>query len=180
MNIKLAALSLLAASVWAGDWTAPVAVGLGDEHAVSYRAKLDGEFLVVEATQVNGWHTYAMDNEERAKEALKGKQSLGIDAPTQITVGGGLALAGPWKQSEPHDYSKPAMRWYTWGYDAPALFAAKVKKTGAGAGEIGIRGQACDDKRCKNIDITLSVPADGFGGKATLDLSNLIAVRPGS
>lgn len=178
MKTKLACLLLFAvASAWAGDWSEPVAVGLGDEHAVNYRAKLDGDYLVVEAKQMNGWHTYAMDNEIRAKEALAGKPSLGIDAPTQITVGGALEVAGPWKQSEPHDYSKPKMRWYTWGYDEPALFAAKVKKTGAGAGEIAIRGQACDDSRCKNIDITLSVPADGLGGTPTLDLSGLIPVK---
>jgi hypothetical protein len=166
-----------AAAAWAGEWTEPVAVGLGDELAVSYRAKLDGEYLVVEATQTEGWHTYAMDNELRAEEALAGKKSLGIDAPTEIAIGGGLAAAGPWKQSEPHDYSKPAMRWYTWGYEDPALFAVKVSKGGAGAGEIGIRGQACDAKRCKNIDVTLSVPAEGLGGAATLDLSGLVAVK---
>lgn len=168
---------LFSSALWAGDWTAPVAVGLGDEQAVSYRAKLDGEYLVVEATQTKGWHTYAMDNELRAHEALKGKPSLGIDAPTQIAVSGALAVAGPWRQSEPHDYSKPAMRWYTWGYDEPALFAAKVKKAGAGAAEIAIRGQACDEKRCKNIDVTLSVPAEGLGEKAALDLSGLAPVR---
>lgn len=175
--MRLACLMLFAAAAWAGDWTESVAVGLGDEHAVNYRAKLDGEYLVVEATQMKGWHTYAMDNELRAKEALKGKPSLGIDMPTQITVSGALEVAGPWKQSEPHDYSKPEMRWYTWGYDEPALFAAKVKKTGAGAGEIGIRGQACDEKRCKNIDITLSVPAEGFGASSSLDLSGLVPVK---
>ena len=177
MTLRIAVLTLFALAAHAGDWTAPVDVGLGDEHAVSYRAKLDGDYLVVEAKQLNGWHTYAMDNELRAKEALKGKPSLGIDAPTQIEVTGALAVDGPWKQSEPHDYSKPAMRWYTWGYDEPALFAAKVKKTGAGAGEVAIRGQACDDKRCKNIDITLSVPAEGLGGKSTLDLTALVSVR---
>ena len=177
MKTKLACLMLFAAAAWAGDWSEPVAVGLGDEHAVNYRAKLDGDFLVVEATQMNGWHTYAMDNEVRAKEALAGKTSLGIDAPTQIAVSGALGVSGPWKQTEPHDYSKPKMRWYTWGYDAPALFAAKVKKTGAGAGEIAIRGQACDDKRCKNIDITLSVPADGLVGASSLDLSALVPVK---
>ncbi len=179
MKIRLAILTLCATALWAGDWTAPVTVGLGDEEAVSYRAKLDGGNLVVEATPVKGWHVYAMDNELRAKEALKGKPSLGIDAPTQIEVSGALALDGAWRQSEPHDYSKPAMRWYTWGYDAPALFAAKVKKSGAGAGEIAIRGQACDDKRCKNIDITLSVPGEGLGGTARIDLTPLVPVRTG-
>ena len=177
MKLRFVFLTTIASACWAGDWTQPVAVGLGDEQAVSYRAKLDGEHLVVEATQVKGWHTYAMDNETRAQQALKGKPSLGIDAPTQITVTGALEVAGPWKQSKPHDYSKPEMRWYTWGYSEPALFAAKVRKIGAGAGEIAIRGQACDDKRCKNIDITLTVPADGLGGASGLDLSGLIAVE---
>jgi hypothetical protein len=177
MKSKLLISLVFTVAASAGDWSEPVSVGLGDEHAVDYRAKLDGEYLVVEATQMKGWHTYAMDNELRAKEALKGKPSLGIDAPTEITVGGALAVAGPWKQSEPHDYSKPQMRWYTWGYEAPALFAAKVKKTGAGAGEIAIRGQACDDKRCKNIDITLSLPAEGLGGGSTVDLGALIPVK---
>ena len=175
--MRLVVFMLFAVSAWAGDWTEPVAVGLGDEQAVSYRAKLDGDYLVVEATQTAGWHTYAMDNERRAAEALAGKKSLGIDAPTQIAVRGSLAVVGPWKQTEPHDYSRPAMRWYTWGYDDPALFAAKVTKTGAGAGEIAIRGQACDEKRCKNIDITLTVPSEGLGGPPSLDLSGLIPLK---
>ena len=166
-------VGVLAAS--AGEWSEPVNVMIETELCVSYQAKVDGDYLVVEANPAEGWHVYAMDNELRSKEALAGKMSLGVDGPTQITLTGGLQPAGGWLQSEPHDYSKPEMRWYTWGYEDSAVFATKV--TGGGPTQIGIRGQACDATRCKNIDVSLELAAAKPGGKATLDVSELIPVR---
>jgi len=162
-------------AVSAGDWSEPVNVMIETELCVAYQAKVDGDHLIVQAKPGKGWHVYAMDNELRSKEALQGKMSLGVDGPTQITLTGGLQTTGEWLQSEPHDYSKPDMRWYTWGYEDSALFAAKV--AGGGPTQIGIRGQACDATRCKNIDVTIDLQAPKAGGQASQDLSALIPVR---
>ncbi len=173
---KLALGLLLAAlTASAAGWSEPADVMIETELCVSYRAKVDGDYLVVEARPGKGWHVYSMDNELRAEEALKGQMSLGVDGPTQVTLTGGLQTAGGWLQSEPHDYSKPAMRWYTWGYEDSALFAVKVK--GQGPTTLRIRGQACDETRCKNIDETLELPEAKAGGATTLDVGELIAVR---
>ena len=51
-----------------------VRVWLDDMHALSYRARVEGDWLVVEATHEPGWHTYAMDNVVRAREK-SGKMS---------------------------------------------------------------------------------------------------------
>lgn len=164
-------------AVCAGEWTEPVEVRMEVELCVSYRAKLDGDLLVVEAAHAGEWHTYAMDNKLRAEEKLAGKPSLGIDAPTEIELNGGLEIAGPWRQSEPIDLSKPELRWFTWGYSEPALFVAKVKRVGDGPARIGIRGQACDASRCKNIEVELLTPLGGAAGAVKGDYSSLIEVR---
>ena len=67
-----------------------------------------------------------MDNKLRAQEKLAGKRSLGIDSPTEIVFAEGLELNGPWYQSVPRDFSKPELRWYSWGFEGQALFVAKV------------------------------------------------------
>ena len=177
MKGLLLLIPALAAALSAGEWSPPAEVMIETELVVSYRAKLDGDRLVVEARPAAGWKVYAMDNELRAEEALKGKMSLGVDGPTQITVSGGLSAVGGWLQSEPQDHSKPEMQWYTWGYANPALFAAKVSAAGPGPATVGIRGQACDASRCKNIDVTLELPQTAVGGKPSLDLKALIPVR---
>ena len=77
---------LLGRVIRGGDWTSPVEVRHDVQKCVSYRARLSGEFLVIQATHEAGWHTYAMDNKLRAQEKLAGKRSLGIDSPTEIVV----------------------------------------------------------------------------------------------
>jgi hypothetical protein len=148
-----------AALVQAQEWSAPVHVLHELKPCVTYRAKVAGSWLVVEAAIQPGWHTFTMDNEKRASEKLAGKPSLGVDQPTRFELSGGLeSVDGSWFQSEPRDFSKPQLRWYSWGYEGKALFATKVKPA-AGPAQIGIRGQACTDKTCKNIDVTLELPA---------------------
>ena len=107
-----------------------------------------------------GWHTFAMDNALRAAEALKGKKALGMDQPTKVTVGDGLTLAGPWKQTAPTDFSKPELRIFTWGYEGEAVFVVPVKKTGE-VGKIGVKAQACTASICKNIDVKVDVGTAG-------------------
>ena len=159
------------------DWTSPVEVRHDAQKCVSYRARLTGDFLVIQATHEAGLHTYAMDNKLRAQEKLAGKRSLGIDGPTEIAIGQGLDLAGPWYQSVPKDLSKPELRWYSWGFDGQALFVAKVRRAGTGQASVTIRGQACSDAVCKNIDLTISIPHSGHTDKSDIDLKTLIQVR---
>jgi hypothetical protein len=164
----------------AGDWTNPVEVRHEQSRCVSYRAKVAGEFLVIQATLEPGWHTFAMDNKQRAQEKLAGRRSLGIDLPTEIKLTGGLELAGPWYQSSPKDFSKPELRWFSWGFEAQALFVAKVRRLGAGPARIAVRGQACGEAVCKNIDVEIPVPLSGTNTNANtsdIDFKTLVQVR---
>ncbi|MEZ5355272.1 MAG: hypothetical protein R2762_21775 [Bryobacteraceae bacterium] len=170
-----ALLIVAAAAPAAENWSAPAEVTHDDSVCVTYRARVAGDWLVVEARHEKPWHTYAIDNEIRAKEKLAGKMSLGIDQPTSFKVSAGLEVTGGWMQSPPHDLSKPDLRWYTWGFEDVSLFAAKVKRTAAGPATVAIRGQACSANTCKNINVTLSVPV--APGPA-VDLQGLVAAKP--
>jgi hypothetical protein len=172
--MKLKALMLLAAA-----WTSPVEVHHDDNLCLSYQARLDGPYLVVRANLEPGWHTFAMDNKLRAEEKLAGRKSLGIDRPTEIVLTGGLQTAGPWFQSPPKDFSKPELRWFSWGFERQALFVARVRRAGPGPAHLALRGQACTETTCKNIDVEISLPA-GNGRMDTtpdLDLKTLVQVR---
>jgi hypothetical protein len=178
--INQAALVIAFLSIFAfagGGWTKPVEVYYDVQKCVSYRARLSGDFLVIQAVHEAGWHTYAMDNKLRAQEKLAGKRSLGIDRPTEIVLAEGLEPSGPWRQSVPKDLSRPELRWYSWGFDGDALFVAKVRRSGSGPAAVAIRGQACAESICKNIDLSISVPLDGGTGKSEIDLKNLVQVR---
>jgi hypothetical protein len=119
-----------------------------------------------------------MDNTRRAAEKLAGKQSLGVDTPTEFKLGKGLEVVGPWYQSPPKDLSKPELQWFTWGFDGQAMFVAKIKRAGAGPAEIAISGQACTDTICKKIDTELALPLAGANtGAGTVDLKTLVQVR---
>ena len=161
----------------AADWSKPVEVCEEPPGCVSYRARLDGDLLVIQAMHQPGWHTNAMDNKRRAEEKLAGKQSLGVDAPTEITVTQGLQTSGAWLQSPPKDASKPDLLWYTWVFEKEALFVSKVRRNGTGPAVIGIRGQACTETTCKKIDLTLSLPLAGSAPNPNIDLKSLIPVR---
>jgi hypothetical protein len=176
MTRVAAILILCAASAAAGDWSEPVHVLHELKPCVTYRARFDGDLLVIEAALQPGWKTFTMDNVERAAEKLAGKPSLGIDQPTQIRLGSDLELAGAWNQSQPKDFSKPALRWFSFGFENQAVFAARVRRSGSRPSEIGIRGQACTETTCKNVDVSLTVPPSS-GGAQSLDLKTLVAVR---
>ena len=82
----IAATMFLTALAGAADWTAPVEVFHDVNKAISYRAKMSGEYLVIQAAVEPGWHTFCMDNVQRATEKLAGRPSLGGDLPTKIAV----------------------------------------------------------------------------------------------
>lgn len=163
----------------ASGWTEPVEVRQEENLCLTYQAKLEGSLLIVRAAIEPGWHTFAMDIKRRADEKLAGKASLGIERGTEFVLSGGLAPVGPWRQSEPKDFSKPEIRYYSWGYERQAIFAAKVRRTGAGPARITIRGQACTETACKNIDAAISLALDDVkaGGEPEINLKNLIQVR---
>ena len=164
----------------AGEWTEPVDVRHELKRCVTYRARLSGDFLVIQATHEAGWHTYAMDNKQRAQEKLAGKRSLGIDRPTEIGLTQGLEPAGPWYQTPPRDLSKPELRWFSWGFEGQALFVTKVRRSGARPARVAVRGQACSETTCKEIDLTISLPLTGPNPEADprdIDLNALVQVR---
>jgi hypothetical protein len=178
-NLAAAAIAVLysvcAATAAAAEWSAPLEVRLQEDLCLTYQARLDGEFLVIRAAIQPGWHTFAMDNQKRAEEKLAGKQSLGIDRATEFTLSG-LEPAGPWYQSPPKDFSHPELRWFSWGFEQEALFAAKVRRK-TGAARVGIRGQACTQSLCKNIDVAIVLPPWAGGPSTELDLKKLVPVR---
>lgn len=124
-----------------------------DKVALTYTASRIGNHVVVKAAVEPGWHTFAMDNKVREKEMLKGKPSLGSELPTTIKLTG-LEETGPWLQAPPKDFSKPAERYYGFGYDREAIFAVPVKGT---KGTVALKAQACTESVCKNIDIEIPV-----------------------
>jgi hypothetical protein len=173
--MRLLLIATVAAA--AGVWTAPVEVRHEDAVCIAYQARLDGPYLVVRASVGPGWHTFAMDNAKRAAEKLAGKPALSVDKATEIAVSGGLGIDGPWYQTAPRDFSRPELRWFSWGFDKQAVFAAKVRRTGAPGGSLRVRGQACTETICKNIDVTIPMPAGGSAGAAELDLKQLVAAQ---
>jgi hypothetical protein len=172
-------LGLIAAFVSlaaAGDWSAPVEVRHEEDVAVAYQARIDGSWLVVRAKVGSGWHTFCMDNKRRADEKLAGKQALSVDKPTEITAAG-VEVEGPWYQSEPKDFSHPELRWFSWGFDKEAMFAVKLRQ--GTSGRLAIRGQACTDAICKNIDVTVPVASAG-NAAPEIDVKKLVTVVAGS
>jgi DsbC/DsbD-like thiol-disulfide interchange protein len=158
-------MKLLSLVLLATGWGAPVEVRVDDEVCATYDARLVGDQLVLRVRLGKGWKTFAMDNAVRAVEALKGKKALSADMPTKVTVGEGLTVTGPWKQTPPTDFSKPELRIFTWGYESEAVFVAPVKREGA-VGKVGVKGQVCTPSICKNIDVKVDVglsagPAEG-------------------
>jgi len=168
----------LALLLFAAAWTNPVEVHHDENLVVAYQARLDGPYLVVRASLQPGWHTFAMDNKVRAEEKLAGRKSLGIDHPTEIAVSGGLQTVSQWLETPPKDFSKPELRWFSWGYERQALFAAKVKRTGGSPAHIALKGQACTETTCKNIDVEVTLPVGKTDASpAELDVKTLVPVR---
>jgi hypothetical protein len=156
-------------------WTPRIEVKKGNLKVASYRARLSGDALLIEVAHEPGWHTYALDNLERAKKRA-GEPPLGIEEDTKIEVRGGIEVIGKWRQSPPKDLSQPDISWFTWGFEGASLFAAKVKKTGAAEALIRINAQACNATTCAMVDdleIKLSIAA-ADNSLADFDLTQLI------
>jgi DsbC/DsbD-like thiol-disulfide interchange protein len=157
---------LLAWSACAANWSQPAEVHHEDALVLSYTARVDGPYLVVRANIGPGWHTFALDNVQRVTEKLAGKTALSMDRSTEIAVTG-AQVDGPWMQSPPKDFSRPSLRMFSFGYDHDVLFAAKLHAAGAGSAKLRIRGQACTETVCKNVDVSLTVPVPAKLGVPT-------------
>lgn len=169
----LAALTLPAA-----DWSKPVEIFVDDVVCAAYKARVDAAGnLLVHVTLGDGWHTFAMDNTVRANEKLAGRKAIGMDKPTSFTVTGGLAVEGPWRQPALTDFSKPELRIFSWGFEKQALFAAKVKATGAPKAQVNVQGQACTPAICKNIQTTLEIDLVPPAKAPEPGLDTLTAIR---
>ena len=170
-------LLLFASLAAAADWSQPAEVRHDDELAISYTARVDGPWLVVRASLGRGWHTFALDNVQRVQEKLAGKPALSMDRATEVGVTG-IQVEVPWRQSPPKDFSRPELRMFSFGYDHEALFAAKIRRAGAAPAKLRIRGQACTETVCKNIDVplTVAVPAK-LGTAAEVKMDELVPAR---
>jgi DsbC/DsbD-like thiol-disulfide interchange protein len=175
--LLFASLFLFESGACAADWSQPAEVRYEDALVISYTARVDGPYLVVRANVGQGWHTFALDNVQRVEEKLAGKPSLSMDRSTEIAVAG-VQVEGPWHQSPPKDFSRPNLRMFSFGYDRDVIFAAKVRPAGAGSAKLRIRGQACTETVCKNIDVplTVAVPAKP-GTSAEVKLQELVQAR---
>ncbi len=67
---------------------------------------------------------------------------------------------------------------FSFGYDHDVIFAAKIRPAGAGPAKLRIRGQACTETVCKNVDVplTVAVPAK-LGISAEVKLGELVQSR---
>ncbi len=166
-TLRFASALALTLPLWASNWSAPsVATARDGRELVTCRARLAGDYLLVEVTAAEGWHVYAMDNERRATEALAGRMSLGVEQNTEVQVGGGLELDGVWFQSPPQDYSQPELRWYSYGFAGTALFAARVRRTGAPTASVQVTAQACASASCISVEARIDLPVTADGGES--------------
>ena len=184
--ILCAILFLQVSDLLAGQWSEAYEVMYRFDVIVTYKAKLDGDVLLIEATHASEWHTYSMDNIERARKK-SGKEDPETELPTRIEISGGLKVSGNWYQTDPIELSQPEILWYTWGFEKVSLFAVKVERTEGKEVKITINGQACNETLCSMVDeaaMILQLPAKesatAKNKNPECDLSSLVRVdHPG-
>ena len=175
--IRTTLLVLFAYAASAANWSQPVEVRHEDELAISYTARVDGPYLVVRANIGRGWHTFALDNVKRVEEKLNGQPALSMDRSTEIDATG-VRVESPWRQSPPKEFSRPELRMFSFGYDREAIFAARIRLDGTGSAQLRIRGQACTESVCKNIDVPLTVAMPSkLGASSEAKLDDLVPSR---
>ncbi|MDE2659010.1 MAG: hypothetical protein OXI45_02240 [Acidobacteriota bacterium] len=168
----LAGIAATAAAQETGE-PARQEVWWGENLAVSYAARIEADWLIVDVWHEPGWHTYAMDNVQRARE-VTGKARPATELPTVITPSSEIELAASWRQTAPTELSKPELRWYTWGFADRSFFAARVLRVDPG-GWVQVDAQACTDRLCAMVD-GLRVPVTESGGRS-VDPGSLAVVR---
>lgn len=146
------------------NWSEAAYLTSGNEKAVGYRAAVVNGHLLVQATHFADWHSFAMDNFERleGKEIVEGNQEL----PTQIIID--QETAGGWMQSEPDDFSKPEIQWFTWGFRGVSYFAVKLAEP-HDAVKVEISAQACRADICAGaVGLELDVSGSNEGSSNAL------------
>ena len=67
-------------------------------------------------------------------------------------------IAGSRLQSQPKHFSQPELRIFSWGFEGEARFSAPAKALSASAAaRVRIRGQACTQTVCKNVDCLATI-----------------------
>ena len=156
--ILCAILFLQFSDLLVGQWSEAYEVMYRFDVIVTYKAKLDGDVLLIEATHASEWHTYSMDNIERARKK-SGKEDPETELPTRIEISGGLKIPGNWYQTEPIELSQPEILWYTWGFEKVSRFAVRVERIEGKEAKITINGQVCTETLCSTVDdATLTIP----------------------
>lgn len=167
-----AALLVLAAAVAApasADSTA--VVRHRGAPVVTFTAQIAGDHLVITAELEPGWHIYAMDNVERARQKT-GNEAPECELPTRFAVDGPVKLTGAWRQSAPADLSDPDIYWYTWGFKERAVFAVPVEAPGDGPVRVTINGQACNESSCSMLE-DVALTAERVSEAPAFDYSSL-------
>jgi hypothetical protein len=179
-SLAIVAALCAASGAWAGAWSEAKPVLYRGDIVATYRAQIAGEWLIVEAKHQPEWHTYAMDNVQRAQKAT-GEKSPTTELPTRIAVSGGAETVGAWKQSAPKDLTQLDIKWYTWGFEGTARFAVKLKRVSEEPVVVTVNGQLCNASLCSMVrDLKIEVPAasgDTAGEAATL-LEGMVDVAP--
>ena len=96
---------------------------------------------------------------------------------TSIKPKQGIEITGPWRQTAPRDFSKSELRWYSWGFEGRALFAAPARAAGGGPPTIVIKGQACTDAVCKNVNLELTLPTPDAKAQPAIDAAALVPLH---
>ena len=73
----------------------------------------------------------------------------------EISAIRGLELGTTWGQSEPKDFSRPKIRWFSFGFDQVAYFVCPIVRRTDVPPAIRVRGQACNADTCSQLDVTL-------------------------
>ena len=178
--IAFAFILMLAPSLHGVSGAAPqddtaTEVWFGDQLAVSYRAHVDDDWLIVAASHESGWHTYSMDNVIRAREK-SGRAEPETEIPTVITPLDGLTIEGAWRQSEPIDLSTPDIQWFTWGFEGTSFFAVRLAEANVPS-SVQVDAQACTESLCAWVDaLVVPVAPIGTGESGSVDPESLVAV----
>lgn len=156
-----------AQTAWASEWSEPsITMRRRVGMVVTYRAKVDSGYLVIEAKHGEGWHTYSMDNLDRAR-AKTGLEKPDTEQSTRFELTG-LTVTGDWYQSTPKDLSTPEIKWYTWGFEDTSYFAAPVQVDDASAVTVTIFAQACNANSCSMVNgEALTLVIDDAQGNAS-------------
>lgn len=121
-------------------WSKPISIESGRKKVVTYRATLVNGHLLIQVRHRPGWSTFSMDNEARmiGISGKKGEQEL----PTKITLD--PVIEGEWLQSDPVNFSRPDIKWYSWGFQGVSYFAKKLAGPLKQDLVITINAQGCD------------------------------------